>query len=406
VGIETKKLEKPVAFPARERFSATLALSRVDRLIGRTISIFMLVSLYECISVFSSQYQYLNPVWSVAGISLFSAALFFNIANFWFFGARNFGYVVHGIAVAILVATWQFQLASQVDPGASFQPWIWWATGGASLAMGILLPRWWAWAYMIGMPAVWFVMLQTPLGGEADLAKASQDGAFVTLFPAAMVTLTHLLRNSARKVDEATDLVATAAADRARIDAIERERLRVEALMHDSVLNTLLVSSRATDSAEHQSALDLANQAIDRLSKAGDDDSDSLISLISFSQALNEAIARQSPNIEVSFSGASNASLPLEVASALTDATLQAVSNSLEHGNQDAKRFVLIKANAKEIKVVISDDGPGFRVSRIAKSRLGLRLSIIKRVESIGGRVFINTQPGDGTTIVLEWDLK
>jgi signal transduction histidine kinase len=330
----------------------------------------------------------------------------FNIINFWLLGGRGYGYVIHGAVVALLVATWQFQLSAEVSGVPHFQPWIWWSTGGASMAIGLLLPRWWAWAYMAAMPTVWFFLLQTPLGGEADLGKAAQDAAFVTLFPAALVTLTHLLRNSARDVDEATDTAAQASAERARIDAIERERSRVDALVHDSVLTTLIVSARAQNKAEHDAALELAQQAIEKLRSAADDNSLGRISVISFSQALTQAVERQEPGIDISFSGASGKTLPIEVASALTDATTQAVANSLQHAGRSATRLVRIKATKKELKIVVSDDGVGFRVSRIAKNRLGLRLSIIQRVENIGGRVFINTQPGAGSAIILEWDFK
>jgi signal transduction histidine kinase len=58
------------------------------------------------------------------------------------------------------------------------------------------------------------------------------------------------------------------------------------------------------------------------------------------------------------------------------------------------------------LKIVIFDTGRGFRVSRIPASRLGLRLSIIDRVEKVGGRVFIDTKPGHGTNIILEWGEK
>ncbi|MEY4349952.1 MAG: hypothetical protein RL719_1249, partial [Actinomycetota bacterium] len=262
------------------------------------------------------------------------------------------------------------------------------------------------WAYMAAVPAVWFVLLQTPLGGEADLAKAAQDASFVTLFPAALVTLTHLLRNSARDVDEATDKAAQASAERARIDAIERERSRVDALVHDSVLTTLIVSARAQSKSEQEAAMELAQQAIDKLRAAADDNSLGKISVLSFSQALTQAVERQEPGIDISFSGASGKTLPIEVASALTDATTQAVANSIQHAGRSATRLVRIKATSKELKIVVSDDGVGFRVARIAKNRLGLRLSIIQRVENIGGRVFINTQPGAGTAIILEWDFK
>ena len=395
-----------MAFAKREPFSATLALSRVDRLIGRILSLFMLVSLAECISVFITQFQYLEPTWALTSLCVYAAALLFNIVNFWFMSGRSYGYVIHGVVVALLVATWQFQLTAEVTGVPHFQPWIWWATGGASMAMGLLLPRWWAWAYMAAVPAVWFVLLQTPLGGEADLAKAAQDASFVTLFPAALVTLTHLLRNSARDVDEATDKAAQASAERARIDAIERERSRVDALVHDSVLTTLIVSARAQSKSEQEAAMELAQQAIDKLRAAADDNSLGKISVLSFSQALTQAVERQEPGIDISFSGASGKTLPIEVASALTDATTQAVANSIQHSGRSATRLVRIKATSKELKIVVSDDGVGFRVARIAKNRLGLRLSIIQRVENIGGRVFINTQPGAGTAIILEWDFK
>lgn len=253
---------------------------------------------------------------------------------------------------------------------------------------------------------MWFFLLQTPLGGEADLGKAAQDAAFVTLFPSALVTLSHLLRNSARDVDVATDLAAQASAERARIDAIERERSRVDALVHDSVLTTLLVSARAQNKAEHAAALELAQTAIEKLNSAADENAVGRISVLSFCQALTQAVERQEPGIDVSFSGASGLTMPIEVASALTDATAQAVANSLQHAGRSATRLVRIKATKKELKIVVTDDGIGFRVSRIAKNRLGLRLSIIQRVENIGGRVFIKTQPGAGSTIVLEWDFK
>jgi signal transduction histidine kinase len=42
-------------------------------------------------------------------------------------------------------------------------------------------------------------------------------------------------------------------------------------------------------------------------------------------------------------------------------------------------------------------------MSRVPKNRLGIRVSIIERVELAGGRVFIDSRPGDGANIILEW---
>jgi signal transduction histidine kinase len=42
----------------------------------------------------------------------------------------------------------------------------------------------------------------------------------------------------------------------------------------------------------------------------------------------------------------------------------------------------------------------------VPKTRLGLRLSIIGRVESVGGKVRIDSGPGRGTAIILDWIAK
>jgi signal transduction histidine kinase len=55
---------------------------------------------------------------------------------------------------------------------------------------------------------------------------------------------------------------------------------------------------------------------------------------------------------------------------------------------------------------VVKDNGRGFRPSRIPKNRLGLKLSIIGRMKSVGGRVFIDSSPGKGTNVIIEWGAK
>ncbi|MFM5952009.1 MAG: sensor histidine kinase, partial [Micrococcales bacterium] len=144
-----------------------------------------------------------------------------------------------------------------------------------------------------------------------------------------------------------------------------------------------------------------------RLEEAAIEDSKSeAISVLSFFQALVESILRIDPRCDVSASGATAKALPPDVAVALTDATAQALSNSLAHAGRNASRKVRLKASEREIKIVVTDDGVGFRPSRVPKNRLGLRISIIDRVESIGGRVFIDSRIGQGTSIILEWDVR
>ena len=73
------------------------------------------------------------------------------------------------------------------------------------------------------------------------------------------------------------------------------------------------------------------------------------------------------------------------------------------HAGPKASRELFLKATATDLKIVIRDNGKGFRPNRIPKGRLGIRVSVVGRVEAVGGQVRIASEPGQGCTIVLEW---
>lgn len=382
----------------------SLALSRVDGLIGRAFSIVALISGIEMLFNAVPQAAVLNPYVMYTSIGLILAVQVFNIWNFWFWRATASGYLVHAFLVLAIMLLWPLQLLGRALPPEGFRPWLWWATGIASMAIGWHIERWWAWAYICLMPLVWIWVHYQPWGGSGELSTVLQDASYILLFPATIVGLAHLLRSAANRVDEASELATQAAIERARIDAKERERSRIDALVHDSVLTTLLVAANANTPDQAHAAVDSAKNAVARLREAARDEAatDS-VSVISFFQALGELVQRQDPRAEISVSGADGRQLEAELVAALTDATSQAVANSLQHAGRSAKRLVRMKATAKEIKIVIKDDGVGFWPSRVPKNRLGLRMSIIDRVEAVDGRVFIDSKPGHGASIVLEW---
>lgn len=382
----------------------SLALSRVDGLIGRAFSIVALISGIEMLFNAIPQADVLNPYVMYTSIGLILGVQVFNIWNFWFWRATASGYFAHGFLVLALMLLWPLQLLGRDLPPEGFRPWVWWATGIASMAIGWHIERWWAWAYIGFMPLVWIWIHYQPWGGSGNLTTVLQDASYIVLFPSTIVGLAHLLRSAANRVDEASELATQAAIERARIDAKERERSRIDALVHDSVLTTLLVAANASAPEQARAAVDSAKNAIARLREAASEETatDS-VSVISFFQALGELVQRHDPRIEVSVSGADGRQLDAELVAALTDATSQAVTNSMQHAGRSARRLVRLKATAREIKIVIKDDGVGFWPSRVPKNRLGLRMSIIDRVEAVGGRVFIDSKPGNGASIVLEW---
>jgi len=391
-------------FASRSPYSATLALSRVDRWIGRSYSLFLLVSLIETLGTVAKQLPVLNLAVAIPAVSIFALALFYNVFNFWFGDGNIHSYVIIGVVMFCLLASMPFQPAVGSTWPEFQHSWVWWTTGGASVSMGLLLPRWWSWLYMALTPIAWFFLVQTTWGGSFGLAKALEDAAYVTLFPATIVGMAQLLRSAALRVDIAVEDAAAAAAERARIDAVERERSSIDALVHDSVLTTFLLSAKATSPEQMVLAKTSAQDALIKLKAAQADDSGEAISISSFAKALAESVRRQDANIEIDVTGGSAHLIKAEVASALSDATAQALTNSQQHAPFMSDRLFRLKISDREIKIVVRDDGPGFRPGRIPKNRLGLRVSIIERVEAVGGRVFIETSPGEGTTIVLEWE--
>jgi signal transduction histidine kinase len=124
---------------------------------------------------------------------------------------------------------------------------------------------------------------------------------------------------------------------------------------------------------------------------------------VSFFESLRNKIQEVYPEFEVTLSQTNDSELPELVSEALTEAALQAVDNSTKHGGGASKRTVSLQGHGNGLKLVVSDNGKGFRPSKIPKDRLGIRVSISGRVKSVGGQVFIRSEPGNGTDVVLEW---
>jgi signal transduction histidine kinase len=62
---------------------------------------------------------------------------------------------------------------------------------------------------------------------------------------------------------------------------------------------------------------------------------------------------------------------------------------------------VALKESENHINLTIKDDGIGFEVNQNFSERLGLK-SMRERTESLGGRFEIVSQPGQGTTILID----
>jgi signal transduction histidine kinase len=384
----------------------SFALTRVDILVGRVFSVASLLSFIE---VVANALRFSSLVSSPLEIIALALLAFVQVANLISYLASSTTLIWYrGQAIVALATLALWPLLSNDIFTTETKPWIWWALGTAAIAASRGFKPAIAALFLVAYPIIWFFLRTSDSGGGASWQSTLQDAIYTFLFSAAMSTLVVLFRNAARNVDLENQRATLASAERARVDAVERERARIDALVHDKVLTALLVASKGKTEEEAQAAALMASEAIVALSDSVSafETEAQKASINSLFMALTEAIKRLSSEINVQAEGASDQPVPSDVAFALTEATIQAVNNSLLHAGTAATRGVRLKANERVIKIVIFDTGRGFRPARVPKNRLGLRLSIIDRIENVGGRVFIDSKPGSGTNIILEWDIK
>jgi signal transduction histidine kinase len=63
---------------------------------------------------------------------------------------------------------------------------------------------------------------------------------------------------------------------------------------------------------------------------------------------------------------------------------------------------VYAEAEKDRLTIFVRDRGQGFDLAGIPKHRLGVRQSILGRMDRVGGQARIRTAPGDGTEVEIE----
>lgn len=392
----------------RVAVNRTLALARVNLLLGRIFSVTAPIIAIQMLSngIAQNINHDLNQFWFWLNWISLAASYTWMAASVWILGDAVIAYRAIVIVTFFSLATWALQLGDEnLHPGD--QPWIWWGVGIAGIAAVGAFPLIVTVAVLFSLPAIWFVIQISEVGLPVDPWLAFQDATYTFLISSVVVALVAVMKYEAAKVDTANHSASLAAIELAKSDAIVRERDRVDALVHDSVLTTLLLAANAQTTDQEKEAELLAKAAIAKLQTASSSTvPEETISISSLFTALQFAVDRQAPEVSVDIENASDFEIPGEVAAALTESTLQALANSLHHAGTAAKRQVLLRGTKAGIKVVVKDNGKGFRPSRIPKNRLGLKLSIIGRMKSVDGRVFIDSKIGVGTNVVIEWGSK
>jgi signal transduction histidine kinase/phage shock protein PspC (stress-responsive transcriptional regulator) len=178
---------------------------------------------------------------------------------------------------------------------------------------------------------------------------------------------------------------------------VSQERADVAAHLHDSVLQTLALIQKQADDP----------RSVVRLARAQERDLRGWLyggpgePAVSLAAALREVAAQveEAHGVPVELVSVGDAALDDDLA-ALVAATREAVVNAAKHSGASVVD-VYAESTADEVDVFVRDRGKGFDPDTVPADRLGLRGSVVGRVERHGGRARIRTAPGEGTEVRL-----
>lgn len=101
---------------------------------------------------------------------------------------------------------------------------------------------------------------------------------------------------------------------------------------------------------------------------------------------------------------ASVLAVPHEVAAATVGAAREALRNVADHARAQTVRVSLtVLEGGAGFLLLVTDDGTGFDREELRGSSVGVRRSVIRRMEAVGGTAEVLSAPGRGTAVRLEW---
>lgn len=182
----------------------------------------------------------------------------------------------------------------------------------------------------------------------------------------------------------------------------QEERAEFAAHVHDSVLHTLtLIQRSANDSREVMRLARSQERELRNWLYQPKQDADASVAAAVRRVAAEEEDAHGVP-IEVVCVG--DCPLTSEL-SAMMQAARQAMVNAAKY-SESSVISVYAEAEPEEVTIFVRDRGVGFDMGQVPEDRMGIRQSIIGRMERHGGSARVRTEAGEGTEVMLTMKLE
>ncbi|RII92751.1 sensor histidine kinase [Clavibacter californiensis] len=384
-----------------------ISLARIETILGRGAGAFGLLFALQSVQVITGQLDTMRPAWSIAFLTVFFGSLVWTCVA----GVIRRGVVPAHATVAIVfvlaLATWPFAIAPDTLSPVP-QPFLYQELTVATTCAAMAFRLWIAVIYTVAVPLGLGVIEAVIRHGTITPLDAFLQVLYSIILGGSVLMIVTVLRQAALGVDWAQGTALTRYSHAVRQHATEVERVQVDAIVHDSVLTTLLSAARTADPAARTLAATMAANAMGHLAAAeqGTDD-DASVPLRAVAKRIVDAASALSAPFVLETRDLGARTVPVATAEAIYSAAVQAMMNSLQHAGTSAEaitRTLVISGHGDEgVAIDVVDDGVGFDQRRIPTERLGLRVSIKERVAQAGGLVTIDSAPGEGTAVRIRW---
>ncbi|WP_223694548.1 ATP-binding protein [Leifsonia poae] len=383
-----------------------ISRERFERIAGRSVSAFGLVFGLQTLPSALGQLPSVKEPWgAIVVIVVFAGLAIIPVLAI----VQHFVKIAMGaLSVIFLLAIITWPLLA-LDPDALGQkPWVWFLCSVFTAFAAVAFPLWLATAYTFITPIAYGFIRALPSGGGVGAEIAGLDALYAIILGGVILVIIAMLRQAASAVDTAQSQALAKYANAVRQHATEVERVQVDAIVHDSVLTTLLSAASARTPDAKELAARMASDAIGHLhaAEASSPEDQSLVGLDRLSDRITTAAAAFSSPFDLEVHDLEVHTLPVNVAEAVYSATVQAMVNSMQHaGGGDVRRALSIRGGSPQatVHIVVTDTGRGFEARDVPAERLGLRVSIRERLSKVGGYARIDSAPGEGTTVTILW---
>ncbi|MEO3793863.1 PspC domain-containing protein [Nonomuraea sp. B10E15] len=179
----------------------------------------------------------------------------------------------------------------------------------------------------------------------------------------------------------------------------QEERAEVAAMVHDSVLHTLTLIQRVAHDQREVTRLARAQERdLRNWLYQPAQDADATVAAAVRRIAAEEEDAHGVP-IEVVCVGDIDLDSAGKLA-AMLKASRQAMVNAAKYSGSPSIS-VYAEVEGEEVTIFVKDRGKGFDLDAVPLDRMGIRESIIGRMERHGGAARVRTEPGEGTEVML-----